>query len=62
MYQNKLQEEGVQDVANISKMKFEPYDDLVEQDFFKFNEHLIKNQDPHSKIEIGETPGPEYPN
>ena len=34
MYQNKLQEQGVQDVVNINKIKFEPYGDLVKQAFF----------------------------
>ena len=31
MYQNKLQEQGVQDVVNINKVKFEPHDDLVDR-------------------------------
>ena len=61
-YQNKLQEEGVQDVVNINKIRFEPYGDLVDQAFSQFNENLINNQDPHSQIENDETPGPEYPN
>ena len=30
IYQNKLLEEGVQDVVNINKIKFEPYGDLVD--------------------------------
>ena len=37
MYQNKLQEEeeeGVQNVVNINKVKFEPHGDLVYQAFF----------------------------
>ena len=29
LYQNKLQEEGVQDVVNINKIKFEPNGDLL---------------------------------
>ena len=29
LYQNKLQEEGVQDVVNINKIKFEPSGDLL---------------------------------
>ena len=41
MYQSKLQEEPVQDVININKMKFEPYGDLVDQAFVQFNENLI---------------------
>ena len=34
MYQNKLQEQGVQDAININKITFEPYSDLVDQFFF----------------------------
>ena len=36
MHQNKLQEEeeGVQNVVNINKVKFEPHGDLVYQAFF----------------------------
>ena len=30
MYQNKLQEEGVQDVVNMNKVKSEPFGDLVD--------------------------------
>ena len=60
MYQNKLQEEGVQDVVHINKMKFELYGDLVDQAFSQFNENLINNQDPHSQIENDETLGAEY--
>ena len=62
LYQNKLQEEGVQNVVNINKIKFEPYGDLIDQAFSQFNENLINNQDPCSQIENNETPGPEYPN
>ena len=46
MYQNKLQEEGVQDVVNVRKIKFEPFGDLSDQAFSEFNE--INNQDPES--------------
>ena len=55
-YQNRQQKEQVQDVINISKMKFEPYGDLDDQAFVQFNENLINNQDPHSQIENHETP------
>ena len=61
MYQNKL-EEGVQDVVNINKVRFEPCGNLVDQAFLQFNVNLINNQDPHSRIENDETPGAEYPN
>ena len=43
-------------------MKFEPYVDLVDQAFAQSNENAINNKDPHSQIEIDETPGGEYPN
>ena len=33
MYRNNLQEEGVQYVVNLNKMKSEPYRDLVDQMF-----------------------------
>ena len=49
-YQTKLQEQGVQNVVN--KMKFEPYGDVVDQAYSKFNETLINNQDPRGQIEI----------
>ena len=61
LYQNKLQEEGVQDVVDINKIKFEPYGDLIDQTCSQFNENLINNQDLHSQIENDETPGPEHP-
>ena len=60
--QNKLQEKGVQDVVNNNKIKFQPYEDLVDQSFSQFNENSINNQDPHSKFENDGTPGAEYRN
>ena len=62
LYQNKLQEQGVQDVVNRNKIKFEPYSGLVDQAFSQFNENSINNQDPHSQIENDETPEAEYLN
>ena len=62
LYQNKLQEQGVQDVANSNKIKFEPYGDLVDQVFSQFNENSINNQNPHTQTENYETPEVEYPN
>ena len=62
MYQNKLQDQEVQDIVNIDKIKFEPYDDLVDEVYSQLNESLINNQDPHSQIENVEIPGAEYPN
>ena len=60
MYQSKLQQQGVQGVINRNKIKFEPYDDLIDQAFSQFNENLINNQDPHSQAD--EMPEAEYPN
>ena len=62
LYQNKPQEQGVQDVVNSNKIKFKPYRDLVDQIFSQFNENSINNQDSHSQIENYETPETEYPN
>ena len=57
-----MREQGVQVMANMNKIKFEPYGDLADQVFSQFNEKSITNQDPHSQIEDYETPGTEYPN
>ena len=46
----------------MNKIKFEPYGDLVDQVFSKFNENSISNQDPYSQTENDETSGAEYPN
>ena len=62
LYQNKLQEQGVQDVAYRNKITFEPYGDLVDQAVSQFNENSINNQDPQSQIENDETPEAKYPN
>ena len=40
LHQNKLQEQGLQDVVNRNKIKFKPYGDLVDQTFSQFNEKL----------------------
>ena len=61
LYQNKLQEQGVQDIVNINKIKFEPYGDLVDEVHSRLNETFINNQDPHSQVENDEIPGAEYP-
>ena len=42
-------------------IKFEPHGYLVDQAFSQFNKNSIKNQDPHSQTENGETEV-EYPN
>ena len=44
-YQNKLQEQGLQDVVNWNKIKLEPYGDLVDQAFFSItNMYTTKEQ------------------
>ena len=57
-----LQEQGVQDVVNINNITSEQYGDLIDQIYSEFNETLINNQDPHSKIENDETPALTHPN
>ena len=52
LYQSKLQEQRIQEVANMNKIMFKPYSDLVDQTFSHFNETLINSQDPYSKIQI----------
>ena len=46
--QNKLQEQGVQDVVIKNKIKSETYADIVDLALSQLNENSIKNQDPHS--------------
>ena len=62
LYQNKLQEQGVQAVVNMNKLKFEPYGDLVDPSFSQFNDNSITNREPLSQVENDETPGAEYLN
>ena len=62
LYQNKLQEQRIQEVANMNKIMFKPYSDLVDQTFSDFNETLINIQDPYSKIQSYKTPRAEYNN
>ena len=62
LYQNKFQGQGVQDIININKIKFEPFGDLVDEVYSRLKETLINNQNPHSQIENGGIPGAEYPN
>lgn len=50
LYQSKLQEQRIQEVANMNKIMFKRYSDLVDQTFSDFNETLINIQDPYSKI------------
>ena len=59
-YQNKLQEEGVQDVVNISKMKVDPYDCLVDQ-ALQFNENLINKHTHIAKLKMMKHQGKNIP-
>ena len=62
LYQNTLQEPGVQDIVNINKIKCETYGDLVDEVYSRLSETLINNQDSYSQIENDEISGAEYPN
>ena len=62
LYQNKLQEQRIQDIVNLNTIKFQLYGDLVDGVYSQLNETLINNQDPHSQIENDEIPEAEYPN
>ena len=53
------QEQGVQDVVNRNKIKFESYG---EQAFSQFNENSINNQDPHNQIQNNQTSEAKYAN
>ena len=61
-YQDKLQEQGVQDIVSNNKIKSESYGDLVDKEYSGLNETLINNQEPHSQIENDEISGAEFPN
>ena len=62
LYQNTLQEPGVQDIANINKIKCETCGYLVDEVYSRLSETLINNQDSYSQIENDEISGAEYPN
>lgn len=59
---SKLQKQGVKDVLNINKVKFEPCGDLFNQVLPQFSETLINDQDPHSQVKSDETAGAEIVN
>ena len=61
-YQNKMQEEGAQNIVNINKIKFEPYCDFADQGFLQHNENLIKTQEPVNQIKNDETTWANNPN
>ena len=43
LYQNKVEEQGVQDIGNIDKIKFEPYGELVDEVYSRLIETLNNN-------------------
>ena len=47
---------------SITKIKFEPYGDLVDQAFWQCNKNLINNRDLQSQIKKDEIPELENPN
>ena len=61
-YQNKMQEEGAQNIVNINKIKFEPCCDFADQGFLQHNENLIKTQEPVNQIKNDETTWANNPN
>ena len=61
-YQNKMQEEGAQNIVNVNKIKFEPYCDFADQGFLQHNENLIKTQEPVNQIKNDETTWANNPN
>ena len=46
-YQNKLEVEGIHDIVNIIKIKFEPDSGLVDEAYFQFNDNFINNEDSY---------------
>ena len=46
LYQNKLLEPGVQTVANSNKIKSEPFGNLVDDSYSRYNANMLDNQDP----------------
>ena len=54
LYQNKHLETGVQTAVNSNKIKFEPYDDLVNEACSHCNANMLDKQDPFGQIENGE--------
>ena len=54
LYRNKLQEQGVQNVINRNKIKFEPYGHSFDQNLSQFNENSINNQGLLIQIENDE--------
>ena len=43
LYQNKLLEPSVQTVVNSNKIKFEPYVDLVDEVYSRYNANILDN-------------------
>ena len=52
LYQNKLLEPGVQTMANSNKIKFEPFGNLVDDSYSRYNANMLDNQDPLVKLKM----------
>ena len=52
LHQNKLLEPGVQTVANSNKIKFEPFGNLVDDSYSRYNANMLDNQDPLVKLKM----------
>ena len=52
----RLLEEGLHDLLNIKKIKFEPHGDFADQAFLQSNENLMNNKDPKTQNGNDETP------
>ena len=50
MHQNKMREEGAQDIVNVNKTKFGLYGDLVDQAFLQYNESFKTHRAKLKKI------------
>ena len=55
MYQNKLLGPGVQNVVNRNKIKFEPYSNLADEAYSRYNAKMLESQDSFTQIENDET-------
>ena len=55
MYQNRLLGPGVQNVVNRNKIKFEPYSNLADEAYSRYNAKMLESQDPFTQIENDET-------
>ena len=62
MYQDRLQQEGIQHVVNTVKLKFKPNDYLVDQVYSILYHNLINNQKSYYQSGNDEIAWAKYPN